>query len=365
MSKLGFLFRDGLGRLEDKSNNFTAMRIAFAMIVLYGHAIVIPMGKPYVGAWGLTVDFIVQCALDGFFILSGYMITASAMKTKAISRYTASRFFRIFPGLIAAVLIVFAVYPFFTSLSQAEYWTSAQTWTFPLVMIGQVDPLAGLPGTFENSPVGHSANGPLWTIRYELMAYLGVGILTVLGLYRTKWLVVLWAALACVFGALVATFGYSGIGEGTITTLARFGPAFMIGAFFFAARDQVRISPAFIALAGVAALAAHELAIGWMMLDVFLASAYLWLGHAHIKGRVGNAVRNVEDVSYGIYILHWPIGLIAFALLPGLNTTELALIMAPAAILAGWVLRVTVEKPALAWKERLQPRRKVGVAAAV
>ena len=60
MSKLGFLFRDGLGRLEDKSNNFTAMRIAFAMIVLYGHAIVIPMGKPYVGAWGLTVDFITK-----------------------------------------------------------------------------------------------------------------------------------------------------------------------------------------------------------------------------------------------------------------------------------------------------------------
>ena len=109
--------------------------------------------------------------------------------------------------------------------------------------------------------------------------------------------------------------------------------------------------------------AAHELAIGWMMLDIFLASAFLWLGHAHIGGRIGHAVRNVEDVSYGIYILHWPIGLVAFALMPGLNTTQLALIMAPAAILAGWVLRETVEKPALAWKDRLQPRRKVRVAA--
>jgi peptidoglycan/LPS O-acetylase OafA/YrhL len=364
MTRTGFWFRDGMGRLEDKSNNFTAMRIVFALMVLYGHAIVIPMGKPYVGAWGLTVDFVVQCALDGFFILSGYMITASAMKTTDISRYTASRFFRIFPGLIAAVLIVFAVYPFFTSLSQAEYWTSAETWTFPLVMIGQVDPLAGLPGTFENSPVGHSANGPLWTIRYELMAYLGVGILTVLGLYRNKWLVVLWAGLTCLAGALVLTFGYSGPGEATITTLARFGPAFMIGAFFFAARAHVRITPAFIALAGVAALAAHNLAIGWMVLDIFLASACLWLGHAHIRGRIGEAVRNVEDISYGLYILHWPIGLVAFALLPGLNTTQLALIMAPAAILAGWVLREAVEKPALAWKDTLQPRRTARVAAA-
>ena len=43
------------------------------------------------------------------------------------------------PGLIAAVLIVFAVYPFFTSLSQAEYWSSAQTWAFPLKLIGQAD----------------------------------------------------------------------------------------------------------------------------------------------------------------------------------------------------------------------------------
>lgn len=363
MGKHAFLFRDGLGRLEDKSNNFTAMRIVFALVVLYGHAILIPLGKPYTGTWSLTVDFVVQCALDGFFILSGYMITASAMKTTDISRYAAARIFRIFPGLVAAVLVVFAVYPFFTSLSQAEYWSSAQTWTFPLKMIGQVDPLAGLPGTFGNSPVGHSAIGPLWTIRYELMAYLGVGVLTVLGLYRDTRLVVLWAALACVFGAVVATFGYTGIGEGTITTLSRFGPAFMIGAFFFAAREQVRLTPAFIALAFVAALAAHDLAIGWMVLDVFLASAFLWLGHAHVGGRIGKTIRNVEDVSYGIYILHWPIGLIAFALLPGLSTTELALIMAPAAILAGWLLRVTVEKPALALKDKLQPRR-VRVAAA-
>ena len=79
MTVRDFWLRDGMGRLEDKSNNFTAMRILFALMVLYAHALIIPQGLPFVGAWQVTADFLVNCALDGFFILSGYMITASAI----------------------------------------------------------------------------------------------------------------------------------------------------------------------------------------------------------------------------------------------------------------------------------------------
>ena len=94
MTVRDFWLRDGMGRLEDKSNNFTAMRILFALMVLYAHALIIPQGLPYVGAWQVTADFLVNCALDGFFILSGYMITASAMKSTSLTGYAASRIFR-------------------------------------------------------------------------------------------------------------------------------------------------------------------------------------------------------------------------------------------------------------------------------
>lgn len=352
-----FLFHDGHGNLDDKANNFTAMRIAFALIVLYGHALMIPLGLPYTGVWATSVDFIVQCALDGFFILSGYMITASAMKSRQIGRYASARIFRIFPGLIATVLLLWLVIgPLFTTLPATEYWSQTQTWLFPLKLIAQIDPMAGLPGVFAGSPMGESMNGPLWTIRYELMAYVGVGVLMMVGLYRKNAQVLLWTALTVAFGLAVEAFGYRGIGEETIGTLARFAPAFMIGAAFHAGRKYLRLSPAFAGLAVLAALLTQHLPIGWMMLDIALASIYLLVGYVRIPGPAGEKVRNVEDISYGLYILHWPIGMMVFALLPGLTTTALAVIMLPLAVLAGWGLRVLVEKPTLALKRKLDNR---------
>ena len=74
---VSFLFAGAHGRLEDRSNSFTAIRIGFAFLVLYGHAIMLPQGLPVTGEWAVLVDNSVQFALDGFFILSGYMIAAT------------------------------------------------------------------------------------------------------------------------------------------------------------------------------------------------------------------------------------------------------------------------------------------------
>lgn len=357
MRQTHFLFRDGLGRLEDKANNFTAMRIVFAMMVILAHAIIIPQGLPYVGQWQLTADFLVNCALDGFFILSGYMITASAMKATSVTGYAASRFFRIYPGLIASVIFVMVATMFFTSLPAGEYWTSLQTWLFPVKLLTQADPMAGLPGAFEGLPTAHRANAPLWTIRFELMAYVGVGLLLAMGLYRHKALVLFWALAACAGGVAVIQFGYAGPGDDTINTLSRFAPAFMIGAAFHAGREHIRLSPAFIALTLAAALASSHLAIGGVMQDVFLAALFIWLGHLHIPGRVGEAVRKVEDVSYGIYILHWPVGQMLAVSVPGLGTAALTLAMLVAVLPLAWLMRVLVESPALALKAMLFPPR--------
>tara|TARA_R110002095_G_scaffold187168_2_gene164432 strand:- start:370 stop:1464 length:1095 start_codon:yes stop_codon:yes gene_type:complete len=356
------IFHSGHGRLENKSNTFTAMRIVFALVVVYAHAVLIPMGLPYHGVWPEFVDATVQLALDGFFILSGYMITASLLHRPEMQSFTASRVLRIFPGLIAAVLLMWLVVgPLFTDLSLADYWTHAQTLQFPLMVISQADPLAGLPEVFNASPIGGTMNGALWTIRYELLAYLGVGLLAAVGLYRNRSLILVWAGLAAAAGVLYQMFGYSGIGEGTIGSMARFGPAFMIGAGFYAARDQLPLSAGYVGLALLAAIASQGTALGPVMLQIALAWLYLWVGFLDVPGRIGKALREVEDVSYGIYILHWPLGMMAFALIPGIGANALFAIMTVSAIAAGWVMRVTIEKPALALKPRLlnwmrQPR---------
>tara|TARA_R110000868_G_scaffold120773_1_gene320571 strand:+ start:6921 stop:8018 length:1098 start_codon:yes stop_codon:yes gene_type:complete len=351
------LFHSGHGRLEDKTNTFTAMRIVFAIMVVYAHAVLIPMGLPYHGVWPEFVDAVVQLALDGFFILSGYMITASLLHSSNMLSFTVSRVLRIFPGLVAAALLMWLVIgPLFTELPLTEYWSDAATLSFPFMIILQADPMAGLPEVFSASPIGGVMNGALWTIRFELLAYLGVGLLAAVGLYRSRRLILVWSALAVGVSVAYQIFGYSGIGEGTIGTMARFGPAFMIGAGFFACRDSVPLSPGYVGLAILAAIATQGTPAGPVMLQIALAWTYLWLGFITVPGRIGKALRDVEDVSYGVYILHWPLGMMIFALMPWLGYNALFALMLPVAVLAGWVLRVTVEKPALALKPHLLAR---------
>jgi peptidoglycan/LPS O-acetylase OafA/YrhL len=348
------LFQFSHGHLEDKTNTFTALRIGFALLILYGHAIMIPIGLPITGAWPVFIDTIVQFALDGFFILSGYMIASSVMRSTDLTSYSLSRVLRIFPGLIVTTLILWIVVgPLFSELSFFEYWSSAQTWAFPLLVIGQGDPMAGLPEVFNASPL-ISMNGPLWTIRYELLAYVGIGILTAFGLFQHSRMILMWAALFAVASVIHGIFGYEGIGSATVESMMRFGTAFLIGSAFFAARDKINLAPGYVILIIMAAFALQNTTVGPLMTQMAVAWTVLTLGYFQFSGGVGSSLRNVEDVSYGIYIMHWPIGMMAFALIPEASSTLLFVIMLPVSIVSAWLLRVFVEKPALAMKPAIR-----------
>jgi peptidoglycan/LPS O-acetylase OafA/YrhL len=348
-----YLFSGEHGRLESRENNFTAIRTAFALLVLAGHAIMLPMGLPIHGAFPMLVDGAVQFALDGFFILSGYMIAASLMRRNDMLNYALSRFLRIFPGLVAAMLILWLIVgPTFTSLSLQAYFTHGEMWLFPSLILSQADPQATLPGVFSGHPIAEM-DGPLWTIRYELLAYLAAGALATIGVFRNRW-----GILAVFVGAALLSIAefvmpYEGIGSGTVFAAARFGGAFMLGAVMFAWRDQIPLAPGWILmLAGWAFILRDQPA---SMIAGQLAMAYgtLWLGYLRIPGRAGRAVREVEDISYGVYILHWPIGQMTLALVPAAGSGLMFAVMLPGALVAGWLLRIIVERPALAMKPAL------------
>ncbi|GJL98191.1 MAG: acyltransferase [Hyphobacterium sp.] len=353
------LVAGGHGRLEDRANNFTAIRTAFALVVLLGHAIMIPMGLPITGVFPEIVDGMVQYALDGFFILSGYMIAASLLRSADMTHYTLARVFRIFPGLIAAALVLWLVVgPMFTTLSLAEYFTHPQSLAFPFLIILQGDPQASLPGVFAGHPLS-DMNGPLWTIRFELLAYLAAGALASVGLFRNRcgiFAVFLAAAALSIFESIAL---YQGPGADTVYYAGRFGGAFMAGAALYALRDKIPLKPVIgLVLIGLA-IALSSTPLAMISGQIAMAFATLWAGYLMIPGKAGKAIREVEDISYGIYILHWPIGQMAFALLPGLGATGLFAIMLPGALVSGWLMRVLVEKPAMALKPRRRKNQSV------
>lgn len=341
------LFSGPHGRLEDRRNTFTAIRIGFAFLVLYGHALMLPNGLPMTGDWPVFVDNSVQFALDGFFILSGYMITASLMNRRDMLNFTASRVLRIFPGLIVAALLLWlAVGPLFTTLSWAEYFSDSQSLSFLAKVIFQIEPMADLPGVFADHPMT-DMNGPLWTIRYELLAYLAAGLLAVMGLFRNKWWILVLFAGAALLSDIEMLWPYEGIGSGTLFAAARFGGAFMTGAVFYAWRDRIPLTPGWAVVLVLAAIGLQGTPSSMISAQIAMAYVTLWAGYLAIPGKAGHAIRNVEDVSYGVYILHWPIGQMLLAVFPDIAPHVLLLGMAPLALLAGWLLRVLVEIPAL------------------
>ena len=344
----------GHGRLEDRSNNFTAIRIGFAVLILYGHALMLPQGLPMSGAWANWIDTIVQYALDGFFILSGYMLAASLFHSRDMTGYWLSRGLRIFPGLIAAVLLCWLLIgPLMTELSIAEYFTSLESWAYPVLAISQLEPQGALPGVFENNPM-NEIDGPLWTIRYELVCYLMAGAAAGFSLWRRSWGIPVLFAGAAIVSLILQVFPYIGPLDDTIEVMARFAPAFLAGALFYRFRHLIALNAVGAGL--IAALAVALYATPLAMLAGQIASAYvfLWLGFKTIPGRLGHEVREVEDVSYGLYILHWPVGQILVALNPEIGPAAMFVVMGSSALVMAILLRRIVEKPALAMKPSIR-----------
>jgi peptidoglycan/LPS O-acetylase OafA/YrhL len=341
------------GRIEDRSNNFTALRIGFALLIVYGHAMMLPVGLPVTGAWAVVVDGAVQYALDGFFILSGYMLTASLMRGARLSDFAAARVLRIFPGLIAAVLVCWLIVgPMETALSLPDYFSRAETWFFPVAMIGQINPQAELPGVFDSHAMA-AMDAPLWTIRYELACYGGAGLMAVAGLWRRARGVLVLAGVAVLWSVIEAIAPYQGPVDDSLFAAARFGGAFMVGAAFFALRDRIALGAGPVLAFAGAALVLSSTPLAMVTGQIAMAHLCMWLGFARIPGRAGGAVREVEDISFGVYILHWPAGQILMNTFEGVQTPVLFAMMAVSAILLGWLMRVGVEKPALTLRPAL------------
>jgi peptidoglycan/LPS O-acetylase OafA/YrhL len=104
-----------------------------------------------------------------------------------LRRFFVARCLRIFPGLIACgFVLAFVLGPLLTSRSFTEYFSDSHTYLYPLsvaVAFGDAIPPAGI---FESVPVPGAINIPLWTIRYELAAYVGLAVFAATGLSRAS-----------------------------------------------------------------------------------------------------------------------------------------------------------------------------------
>jgi peptidoglycan/LPS O-acetylase OafA/YrhL len=330
-------------------DNFTLLRLVLASAVVVSHAFSVTTGRvadePLMRLTGFTLG---EHAVNGFFAISGFLV-AMSFDRRGARDYVLARTLRIFPGLIAAVLFTALVLgAAMTRLPLASYFQDPSLWRFVSTTIGSFKSTAPLPGVFEDNPFRFSM-GTVWTLKYEVICYVGVLAAGLLGLLRRPPVAAAFVAVMAVCVAGLALF-LPDAGKGTQTTF-RLVLLFSTGSGLYVWRNRVRLSPA--VMAGVAA--AVVLLSGTVLYEalLYLATAYgvLWIAMAP-----GLARREWEppmDLSYGVYLYGWPIQQALHALFPAASAWTLlvpSLVLSAIVAAASWVF---VEKPALGIKARL------------
>ena len=334
-------------RLSDaaigKDNNFNLVRLVAAFAVLLTHSFAIATGDPRtepLRMWlGMTIgDF----AVDGFFITSGFLVTASLARRQSTRDFVRARVLRIYPALLVMVgLTVFVVGPLLTALSVVDYLSHSATLRYLAKCATLIFGVAYLlPGVFEGNPY-KAVNGSLWSMPWELRMYLLLLGLWLGAKFVTRGRGRAWEAsilIVFIISALSLVVAHFAMPRLALESSLLF--MFFTGAAFHVLRERI-VLRASGALTVAAALFLATVNKDFFFLVYSGGFAYLLMYLAYAPAGVFRNFNRLGDYSYGTYIYAFPVQQLITAARPGISVSELFLISAPATLalaVASWHL---------------------------
>ncbi|MES3639543.1 acyltransferase [Mycobacterium intracellulare] len=350
-----------LGQVFDpRSNALNAWRLALAGEVIFWHTYPVRGHLPSVRA---VLQLLLCVGVDGFFAISGFLITASWISNPRLREYLAARALRILPGFYVCMIVTAFV---FAPLSVAIQGGSAARLLFSFapfeyllknIAVMWLKPDVG--GTPHDIPNAGIWNASLWSLFWEVMCYIVVAAIGVAGLANRRWVSLTILVVAAIGASLMPPVRFPDVfhhPEGNIATTlifmaCRAAIMFAAGAFLYQWRDVIPARWSLVAVSVVIVLLAGQLPDYRVVAAVPLAYAVVVSGALLHNKRL----RLRTDVSYGMYIYAFPIqqlllvlGLISLA--PIVFCLTVALATLPLAA-ASWFL---IEKPARSLKSRFK-----------
>lgn len=337
-------------------NNMGLLRYYLALAVIVAHFNVVA-GTEY---WWPNTSF---DGVSAFFILSGFLIWGSFLKSRSTVSFLRRRFMRIFPCYATVIIVAAVGCCLLTTLPLADYFTHPQFWKYLACNLafwnhGQPD----LPGVFADNAVP-AVNGSLWTIKVELMLYCTVPMLAwTLKKLRWKPLPVMAAiVVASLAWRVWCRYMWLTTDNEAFETWERQFPGqlcyFYLGGIAsyiwpWMAKNWKVLLPIGVLLYVIGTMHFYGLALlppfALCMLVITLSFAFKMPWYSDPK----------KNFSYDIYLWHFPIfqaaaasGLLLF-LGPHLTFVVTVAVIA----LVGWVSWTKIGSPALNWTKNLGKR---------
>ena len=340
----------------DRQNTLGALRLLFASLVIASHTPQMFDGtfarEPLHMIFG-TVS-LGELAVDGFFLISGYLITASFISDPRT--YLAKRMLRIYPAFIACFLLcVFVVAP----IGGADLSALGGRDWLKLAASVVILKAPAIPGAFEGLAYP-ALNGSMWTISYEFRCYLLAAVLGLIGFYRDRRLY-----LAFTLVVVAANFLFLFPVGASIEALMR-----PLNAVLGEPAQTVRLTAAFacgaclklypihyrgrFALAAALALAVALFVPALASVALFTLGAYIvfWVGF-EVTWTPLRTLNAKDDISYGLYLYAWPIATLLLWYWRDAPLLAHGLLTLAGSVLMGFVSWHVLEKPCMRLKSRI------------
>lgn len=281
-----------------------------------------------------------------FFALSGFLVTGSLQRVK-LHQFMTLRLARLFPALVVEVArSALIIGPLVTDVSTQNYFSNTLTWNYFFNIVGFIQYY--LPGVLVHNAYPDFINGQLWTIPFEFECYFSLVVIYLLSItVRREWFVAAVVTL-CVVATAYTAITHRGISYDNHVPGRMLVISLLAAVSIYLYKDKLPMSN----VAGLACLAVSVALLEYPEL-CFLAPfpvAYVadWLG------LMRPPAIPFDDLSYGVFLFHFPVEQTIMYLLPTIHDWWLLAVLAlPLTVGFAWLSWTLIEQPVLSRKREI------------
>jgi peptidoglycan/LPS O-acetylase OafA/YrhL len=294
-------------QFDPRNNSLNAIRLMLAAAVIVAHS------WP-VGGYGESL-VLGDWSVAGFFAISGFLITGSRLSSRSLLDYFWRRVLRIFPAFIAALVLTAGLAaPVWVAIAGRGDYDRGSAFSYVYKNLGLQIHQWQIDGTLIGVGFPDAWNGSAWTLFYEFLCYVGIGLVATVVARRYLPLGLLAGLLACILVSGSSDLADIAVPE-TIYLTARLGGFFIAGALVYLHRDRIPVSAKWAAIAAVLTITAGATALFNVLGPLPVAYLVMYLGVRLPLSRVNNP----NDISYGVYIYAMPVQQLLAEALGGWN----------------------------------------------